>query len=66
MKASKFRDMSKEDLVQEETELRRQLLRIRFQAAVGQTEGAGKMKDIRRDIARIKTVLTEMERQGLR
>ena len=66
MKASKFRDMSKEDLIQEETELRRQLLRIRFQATVGQTDSAGKMKDIRRDIARIKTVLTEMERQGLR
>jgi large subunit ribosomal protein L29 len=66
MKASKFRDMSKEDLIQEEIELRKQHLRIRFQAATGQTESAGKMKDIRRDIARIKTVLTEMERQGLR
>ena len=66
MKASKFRDMAKEDLMQEELELRRQLLRIRFQAAAGQTEGAPKMKGIRRDIARIKTVLTEMERQGLR
>jgi large subunit ribosomal protein L29 len=64
MKASKFRDMAKEDLIQEESELRKQLLRIRFQAAVGQTENAPKMKDIRRDIARIKTVLTEMERQG--
>ena len=66
MKASKYRDMAKEDLVQEETELRKQLLRIRFQAAVGQTESAGKMRDIRRDIARIKTVLTEIERQGLK
>ena len=66
MKASKFRDMAKEDLIQEESELRRQLLRIRFQAATGQTESAGKMKDIRRDIARIKTVLTEMDRQGSR
>ena len=66
MKASKLRDMSKEDLIQEEKELRKQHLRIRFQAAVGQTENAGKMKDIRRDIARIKTVLTEMERQGLK
>jgi large subunit ribosomal protein L29 len=66
MKASRYRDMAQEDLMQEETELRKQLLRIRFQAAVGQTESAGKMKDIRRDIARIKTVLTEMERQGAR
>ena len=66
MKVSKFRDMAKEDLVQEETELRKQLLRIRFQAATGQTESASRMREIRRDIARIKTVLTEMEHQGLR
>jgi large subunit ribosomal protein L29 len=62
MKASKMRDMSKEDLILEESELRKQLLRIRFQAATGQMESAPKMKDIRRDIARIATVLKEMER----
>ena len=61
MKASKMRDMAREDLIQEESELRKQLLRIRFQAAVGQVESAPKMKDIRRDIARIKTILQEME-----
>jgi large subunit ribosomal protein L29 len=61
MKASKMRDMSKEDLILEESELRKQLLRIRFQAAVGQVESAPKMKGIRRDIARIKTILQEME-----
>ena len=61
MKASKMRDMAKEDLIQEESELRKQLLRIRFQSAVGQIESAPKMKDIRRDIARIKTILQEME-----
>jgi large subunit ribosomal protein L29 len=61
MKASKMRDMSKEDLILEESELRKQLLRIRFQAAIGQVESAPKMKDIRRDIARIKTILQQME-----
>jgi large subunit ribosomal protein L29 len=61
MKASKVRDMSKEDLILEESELRKQLFRIRFQAAVGQVENAPKMKGIRRDIARIKTILQEME-----
>jgi large subunit ribosomal protein L29 len=60
MKASKMRDMSKDDLVVEEAELRKQLLRLRFQAAAGQTESAPKMRGIRRDIARIATVLTEM------
>ena len=63
MKASKMRDMSKDDLLLEESELRKQLLRLRFQAATGQLESAPKMKDIRRDIARILTVLGEMERK---
>ncbi len=61
MKASKMRDMSKEDLILEESELRKQLLRLRFQTAAGQLESAPKMKDIRRDIARILTVLKEMQ-----
>ena len=62
MKASKMRDMSREDLLLEESELRKQLLRLRFQTAAGQLESAPKMRDIRRDIARISTVLKEMER----
>ena len=63
MKASKMRDLSKDDLILEESELRKQLLRLRFQAATGQIESAPKMKGIRRDIARISTVLKEMERK---
>jgi large subunit ribosomal protein L29 len=61
MKASKMRDMSKEDLILEGSELRKQLLRLRFQAASGQLESAPKMRSIRKDIARIETVLKEME-----
>jgi large subunit ribosomal protein L29 len=63
MKASKLRDMSREDLIVEESELRMQLLKLRFQAATGQLESAPKMKAIRRDIARVETVLKEMERK---
>jgi large subunit ribosomal protein L29 len=63
MKASKMRDMSKDDLILEETELRKQLLKLRFQAATGQLESAPRMRGIRRDIARIVTVLKEMERK---
>jgi large subunit ribosomal protein L29 len=61
MKASKMRDMSKEDLILEESELRKQLLRLRFQTAAGQLESAPKMRAVRRDIARIATILKEME-----
>jgi large subunit ribosomal protein L29 len=61
MKASKMRDLSKDDLILEDSELRKQLLRLRFQAAMGQLESAPKMKAIRKDIARIATVLKERE-----
>jgi large subunit ribosomal protein L29 len=63
MKAPKMRDMSKEDLILEKSELRKQLLRLRFQTAAGQQESGPKMKGVRRDIARIMTVLKEMERK---
>ena len=61
MKASKLRDMSREDLLQEESTLRERLFRLRFQAATGQLESASKVHGVRRDIARILTVLHEKE-----
>jgi len=61
MKASELRDMSKAELIGEESELRKQLLKIRFQSAAGQVESAPKVKGIRRDIARVLTILKEME-----
>ncbi len=63
MKASKLRDMSREDLIAEASELRMQLLKLRFQSATGQLESAPKMRGVRRDVARIETVLKEMERK---
>jgi large subunit ribosomal protein L29 len=62
MKASKMRDMSKEDLLHEESQLREQLFKLRFQTATGQLESAPRMRGVRRDIARIQTVLSELER----
>ena len=61
MKASKMRDLSREDLLQEETELREQLFKLRFQTATGQLESAPRLRGVRRDIARIQTVLRELE-----
>jgi large subunit ribosomal protein L29 len=61
MKASKMRDMSKEDLLHEESQLREQLFKLRFQTATGQLESAPRMRGVRRDIARIQTVLRELE-----
>ena len=61
MKASQMRDMSREDLVLEEAALREQLFKLRFQTATGQLESASKMRSVRKDIARVQTVLREME-----
>ena len=64
MKASKLRDLSKEDLVQEESDLREQIFKLRFQAATGQLESASRRRSVRRDIARILTILREREAKG--
>jgi len=60
MKASQMRDMSRDDLVLEETALREQLFKLRFQAATGQLESASRVRGVRKDIARIQTILREM------
>jgi large subunit ribosomal protein L29 len=51
------------DLQQEEKELRAQLFKLRFQTAAGQLESASRMRSVRRDIARILTILGERERE---
>jgi large subunit ribosomal protein L29 len=53
--------MSKDDLLLEESDLREQLFRLRFQTATGQLDSANRIKGVRKDIARIHTVLREME-----
>jgi large subunit ribosomal protein L29 len=59
MKAREFREMSVVELQSKETELKDQLFKLRFQHALGQLENALKLKSIRRDIARLKTILKE-------
>jgi large subunit ribosomal protein L29 len=61
MKATKLREMSRDELEHEESTLRERLFKLRFQTATGQLESASRMKGVRQDIARIKTVLREME-----
>jgi large subunit ribosomal protein L29 len=62
MKASKFRDMSVDQLESEAADLCGQLFRLRFQQATGQLENVQKMSQVRRDLARVKTILTEKQR----
>ena len=63
MKPSKLREMSKEDLIHEESALREQVFKLRFQTATGQLSSGSKLRGVRRDIARILTILKEMEQK---
>ena len=59
MKAEKLREMSAAELKGKEKELQEQLFRLRFQKSIGQLDNAMKIRDTRRDIARVKSVLRE-------
>lgn len=59
MKARELRELSEEELERKEVELKDQLFKLKFQHALGQLENAMKLKSIKKDIARIKTILKE-------
>jgi large subunit ribosomal protein L29 len=46
-------------------DLRKEQFNLRFQRATGQQEGAGRMREVRREIARAKTILTEKQRSSV-
>jgi large subunit ribosomal protein L29 len=59
MKAAELRDMDVEALDAKAKELDDQLFRMRIQKSMGQLEAPGKVRDVRHDLARVKTVLRE-------
>ncbi len=59
--AAELRGQSREDLNKRVVELKEELFTLRFQAATGQLESHGRLRAVRKDIARIYTVLTERE-----
>ena len=58
-KAIELRDMDSEALQQKARELDDQLFRMRIQKSLGQLEAPGKIRNVRRDLARVQTVLRE-------
>ena len=61
MKASELRELSPEEQQQKIDDLKEEIFNLRFQHETGQLENPQRMKQIRRDIARVKTVLRELE-----
>ena len=63
MKPENVREMSDDELRSKEKELQEQLFRLRFQKSLGQLDNAIKIRETRRDIARVKTVLRQKQQQ---
>jgi large subunit ribosomal protein L29 len=61
VKAEKIRELSPTEIQAKEKELQEQLFRLRLQKSIGQIDNPGKIKDARRDIARLKTILREKQ-----
>ena len=59
MKAEEVRDMSVDQLRDQLAKLKKEQFNLRFQQASGQLENTARMRDVRRDVARIQTVLRQ-------
>jgi large subunit ribosomal protein L29 len=62
MKTNELRDKSADELATRERELREQLFKLRFQRATGRLENPMKIREVKREIARIKTLAGERSR----
>lgn len=61
MKPEEIRNLSTEELGRKLADLKAELFNLRFQAATGQIENPMRLRAIRKDIARIKTIMRERE-----
>ncbi|MEJ2165620.1 MAG: 50S ribosomal protein L29 [Desulfobacterales bacterium] len=59
MKASEIREMNLDEMQRKVSELKEELFNLRFQHEIGQLENPQRMKQTRRDIARLKTIIKE-------
>ena len=59
MLSKEIRDLSIDELISQEKDLKQELFNLKFQHSLGQLQSTAKIKDIKKTIARIKTILTE-------
>jgi large subunit ribosomal protein L29 len=59
MEIEKIRNLSDEELRVEEGKAREQIFRLRFQMKLGQTEGVKKLRELKRDVAKLQTISRE-------
>jgi len=61
MKAKELRDLTYEELVRKEGDLKEELFNLRFRLATGQLDNPMTIKAVRKDMARVKTVIRQKE-----
>ncbi len=64
MRMAEVRELDIEELKRRVTETRRELFNLRFQHATGQLENTGQLKEVRKNIARLLTVLNQKQREN--
>jgi large subunit ribosomal protein L29 len=64
VKAEKVRELSVDELQAKEKELLEKLFRLRLQKTIGQLDNPMKVREARREIARVKTILKEKQRSA--
>ena len=65
MKASEIREKDQQELQKELVELKSELFKLRFQLATNQLENPMKLKDVKKSIARVQTIIRERELKGI-
>ena len=61
MKASEIRELSSEEMLTKLADLKQELFNLRFQHASGQLENPGRLRQTRKDIARVKTIIRQTQ-----
>ena len=61
MKAKELRELTRDELAQKENDLQAELFNLRFRLATGQLDNPMTIKAVRKDLARVKTVLRQLD-----
>jgi large subunit ribosomal protein L29 len=64
MRAKELRELTNEELIKRKKDLKEELFNLRFQLSTGQLENTARIRLVKRDIARIETILREREKKG--
>jgi large subunit ribosomal protein L29 len=64
MRAKELRELTNEELIKRKKDLKEELFNLRFQLSTGQLENTARIRLVKKDIARIETILREREKKG--